>query len=246
VSLHLSHLSLDLAAVTADAGGADLPRAVRDHLAGCPTCAAEVAASRAAASAEAAGPTPAWLDLIRVAPPPAPPAAPPRREGALRRLRWWLLPIPAAAALAAAALLLGPATPPADLAAGDVRETGVPAVTVYVKRGDRVDAWDGRSPVRPGDRLRVGVRGAGFAHLSVASLQPGVDPAVLYAGPAAPRGETLLPLSFLVDGGGPAEDLSVILSPEPVPPAAHARPPGAPPRRGEWTTRLHLPKEPTP
>jgi len=244
VSQHPSHLSLDLAAVAAPAGDADLPRALRDHLAGCPACTAEVASRRAAAGAE---PAPAWLERVRVAPlPPTGPAAPPRRGRTLLALRWWLLPIPAAAALAAAALLLRPATAPTDLAGGDVREKGLPAVTVYVKRGDRVDAWDGRSPVRPGDRLRVGVRGAGFAHLSVASLQPGVDPAVLYAGPAAPRGETLLPLSFLVDAGGAAEDLSVILSPEPVAPAAHARPPTTPPRRGEWITRLHLPKEPTP
>jgi len=238
---HPSHLALDLAALAAEAG---VPREVADHLAGCAVCAAEVAGRRAA---EAAAPVPAWLDRVRVAPlPPAPARNAPHAAGAGRRLRWWLLPIPAAAALAAAVVLLVPPRPATDLPAGEVREKGSPAVVVYVKRGERVEPWDGRSPVRPGDRLRVAVRGAGFAHLSVAALQPDADPAVLYAGPAAPRGETLLPLSFLVDAGGTAEELSVILSPEPVAPAAHTRPPGQPSRRGEWTTRLHLAKEPTP
>jgi hypothetical protein len=235
VTDHPSHLVIDLAAL-----GGEVPDQVTRHLETCPSCAATVAARRTDE------PLPAWAGSVRVAPAPVAISPPLRRDAPSRpRLRWWLLPLPAAVALSVAIVLLrgesqsGPAV-------DAIREKGAPAVAVYLKRGGTVATWDGRSPVRPGDRLRLGIRGGGFAHLSVASLQPGSAPALLYAGPLEPRGETLLPISFRVDAAGGAEELSVILSPRPVDAATHARAalPTAPP--GLWTALVHIPKDTAP
>jgi hypothetical protein len=234
VSLHPSPYALDLAAL-----GGEPPVEVARHLETCPTCAGIVAARRAAEA------LPAWAEKIRVAPAPGPVRTlADRAISTARRWRWWLLPLPAAATLAALVFALRPG-PPGDLT-DELREKGAPKVTVYVKRGDQVATWDGHSSIQPGDRLRLGVRGAGFANLSVASVEPGADPMVLFNGPVEPKGETLLPLSFRVDDGGGSEDLSIILSSRPVLPAAHARTTVPPTLQGEWTTRLHLPKETAP
>lgn len=230
MTTHPSHLALDLVAL-----GGDAPSDVVRHLESCPACAATVAARRTCE------PLPAWAEPLHAAPAPRPR---PLSSTVWHRLRWWLLPLPVAAALAAAVVLVRP-IPQAGPAGDSIREKGLPAVAVYVKRGDEVATWDGHTPVQPGDRLRLGIRGGGFAQLSVASLQPGGVPVVLYAGPLEPRGETLLPLSFRVDAAGSAEDLSIILSPRPVAPAAHTQAAGQPVPPGAWTARLHLPKEAT-
>jgi hypothetical protein len=222
VSEHPSQYALDRAAL-----GAPVPPEVAAHLARCAPCASAIAARRAA------DPPPPWLESVRLAPARA------------SRRRWgWLLPIPALAALAVAVPLAFRGDPAPGRGGDGAREKGAPAVTVYVKRGEQVAAWDGRTPIRPGDRLRVGVRGAGYAHLSVASLSaaPG-EPALLYAGPLAPTGETLLPLAFRVDGRGRAEVLSVIASEEPVGLSAHGEPPDRARARGTWSVRLSIAKE---
>lgn len=222
MSEHPSQYALDRAAL-----GAPVPPEVAAHLARCAPCAATIEARR---SPEAPVP---WLARVRL-------AAAPRR----RRRWWWLLPIPALAALAAAVPLVLRSAHVAAPGGEATREKGTPIVTVYVKRGEAVTAWDGRTPLRAGDRLRVGVRGPGYAHLSVASLPSPGAPVLLYAGPLAPSGgETLLPLSFRVDGAGQAEVLSVIASGEPVGLGAHAEPPERVRQRGAWTVRLQLPKE---
>lgn len=227
MSEHPSPYALDRVAL-----GAPPPAGVAAHLSACARCASELEVRRGAE-----GPSPPWLAAVRASPAPRP------------RRRWaWLLPVPA---LAVVGIVLAVALRPAQVAqvapgADATREKGGPAVTVYVKRGDAVSAWDGRSPVRPGDRLRVGVRVAGYAHLSVASLPSPGAPALLYSGPAAPGGETLLPLSFRVDAAGPAEVLSVIASGEPIALSAHAEPPERVRERGAFAVRLQLPKEVAP
>jgi hypothetical protein len=65
-------------------------------------------------------------------------------------------------------------------------------------------------------------------------------PALLYQGPLQERGETLLPLSFRVEGQEGAEEVSVILSRSPVPLSAHG---AAGPAPGRWSHRLRLAKE---
>jgi hypothetical protein len=236
VTHHPSHLVIDRVAI-----GGEVPAEVARHLETCEACAATVAARR---SAE---PLPAWAGSLRVAPAPAPSLPGHRHAATTPRLpRWWLLPLPAALALSVAIVLLRGESQSGPALDDAIREKGSPAVVVYVKRGDAVVTWDGRSPVRPDDRLRLGIRGGGFANLSVASLQPGFAPAVLYAGPLEPRGETLLPLSFLVDAAGGAEELSVILSQRPVDAAVHARAASPPAPPGLWTELVHIPKDPTP
>jgi hypothetical protein len=217
---HPSQYALDRAAL-----GGPVDAAMSAHLDGCGRCAAIVAERREAPSA-----SPAWLDRVKVSGAPRPPW--------WRRLRW-VLPIPAVAALAA--LLAVVALP--RRSAETVREKGAPAVALYVKRGDAVSAWDGKSTIRPGDRLRVGVRGSGFAQVSVASVSPGGEPTVLYSGPVDRVGETLLPLSFRVEGAGATEVLSVALGARPIAPEEHVAPPGSRSRAGTWVIRLHIPKE---
>jgi hypothetical protein len=222
VSEHPTQYALDRVAL-----GAPAPADVAAHVGGCARCASELA-SRSAAE------PPGWLDAVKVSP---------RAPERARRGWWRLVPLPAlavaTAALVAVVLRVGP---PRD-ANDATRPKGTPDVVVYVKRGEQVGAWDGRAPVRPGDRLRVGIRGSGYAHLSIASLASAGEPALLYAGPLAPTGETLLPLAFRVDARGGAEVLSVIASPEPVALAAHAEPPERVRGRGAWSVRLRLPKE---
>jgi hypothetical protein len=221
VTEHPSPYALDRAAL-----GAPPPPAAAEHVERCARCTSVLARD--------AGEPPAWLEAVKVGP------RPPERP---RRGWWRLLALPAlagaTAALVAVVLRVGPGRPP-DAA---TRPKGTPEVVVYVKRGERVAAWDGRAPVRPGDRLRVGVRGSGYAHLSVASLAPAAEPALLYAGPLAPAGETLLPLAFRVDGRAGAEILSVIAAAEPVALSAHAEAPERVRARGAWSVRLQLAKE---
>jgi hypothetical protein len=219
---HPSHLALDRVAL-----GARVEADVAEHVRACARCGAIVAERHLPID------PPPWLASVKV------------RPGAERTRAWrrfgWLVPIP----LAAVALALALVHPPQS--GETARAKGAPAVTVYVKRGDQVAAWDGRTPVVPGDRLRVGVRAAGYSHLSVASVPPAPDqPALLYAGPLAPTGETLLPLAFRVDERGRAEVLSVIASPEPIGLSAHADPPERVRERGGWTVRLQIPKEQMP
>jgi hypothetical protein len=220
MTAHPSQYALDRAAL-----GAPVDAALSAHLEACGRCAGIVAARREAPSS-----APPWLDRVNVSRAPEP--------RWWHRLRW-VLPIPAVAALAAVLAVAYLPRPDAEPA----RAKGAPAVALYVKRGDTVSAWDGKSRIRPGDRLRVGVRGAGYAQVSVASVPPLGDPTVLYSGPVERVGETLLPLSFRVEGAGAAEVLSVVLGTRPIAPAEHASPPGPARRTGVWAIRLQLPKE---
>jgi hypothetical protein len=215
---HPSEYALDRAAL-----GAAAPD-VGAHLARCARCSGVVAARRAP------GEPPAWLASVKI--------GPERR----RRRRWWILPIPLLAAAAAMIVAVHGGTIRGGVAG--IREKGAPRVTVFVKRGDAVVAWDGRAPIRPGDRLRLSVRAPGYAQVSIASLASPDAPAVLWAGPLERDADTVPPLSFRVDAQGTREVLSVVLSMQPVTPWQH----GAVPRRDDrvWSVRLDIPKEVAP
>lgn len=219
MNAHPSQFALDRVAL-----GAPVAPSCSDHVAGCARC-AEIVASRRAAPVR-----PAWLEQV-----PSPRV---RRRPRPLALRWPILLPVATAALIAVALL--PGLRPDD---GGIREKGVPQVSVYLKRADAVVAWDGHTPVRGGDRLRLGIRAPGFTHVSVASVPPSPAlPSVLYAGELSAGGETLLPIGFRVDEWGDAEVLSVVITTHPVPPGAHdGRSLGG--RDASWTTRITLPKE---
>lgn len=218
---HPSHYALDRAAL-----GAPLEPAAARHVSGCARCSGIVASRRAATA------PPPWLDAV---PPP------PRAERPSSGWPRWLAVVPVAAALAAAVVLL----PVERTGTGDaVRAKGAPVVAVYLKREGAVVAWDGRTPVRGGDRLRLGIRGAGFAHVSVATVpRAPAPPEILYAGPVAPDGETLLPAAFRVDGRGDEEVLSILLGAAPLPAERHATRCGALPPDRCWATRIALPRE---
>jgi hypothetical protein len=193
------------------------PGELADHLAGCAGCRAYLE-HRTRVPA-----IPAWL-------------------GARPRSRRWGLALAAATTvLAAAACLLFVVRPRMTDPAADEREKGTPVVTIYLKRDDHVSVWDG-GPIRPGDQLRLQVRGGGFRHVSVASLPAGGPPQILYAGVLEGDGPHLLPLSFQADAEGDREVLSVVLGPGELAPAAHLLSP-LHPMNGLWTTRLTMTKE---
>lgn len=216
--VHPSSFRLDAIAL-----GEPPDEAVARHLHECSRCAARLVEARRPT------PLPPWLNDL---------ARPPRR----RLLGEWRLAVALAPALAAVATiglfaLRGP---------DQVREKGAASVALYLKRGDAVSTWNGRSPLRPGDRLRIGIRGAGYGHVSIAVIPAsGGAPAVLYAGPLSERGESLLPISFRVDSPPRKEVLSVIVGDDPVAPAEHV---ASPPRsRGKrWAIRITLPEESPP
>jgi hypothetical protein len=228
-STHPSNYAIDRAAL-----GAAVDATFSAHVSGCARCAGLLAARRRPADVEP------WVATVRVRPRS-------RRSPAaamLKRLRWALLPAIGAVAVGVAAISL-PAFRDGLAASDATRAKGTPQVAVYVKRAEVVAPWDGRSPVRPGDRLRIGVRADGFAHVSVASVpSPSGAPAVLYDGALAPRGETLLPLSFRVDDRGASEVVSVVLSARAIAPSEHLTETGV--DRGVWHARLVLPKEVAP
>jgi hypothetical protein len=197
-----------------------VPDAALDaHLAGCARCRGYVQAL-----GEAPAP-PAWLEGV-----PAPATRAPRRP-------WMALSL-AFAAAAVLVVALPRAWRPPD---AGVREKGAPVLAVHLKRGAAVFVWDGRTPLREGDRVRLEVHGAAYRFVSVATAgAAGAGPAVMYAGPLAAQGATLLPMSFRVSGAGDEEVLDVLLAKAPIAAEAHARP--APPEDG-WRQRLVLPRE---
>jgi hypothetical protein len=241
---HLSFLALD---------GLRLGRAPeageRAHLAGCADCAGYLQAGAGAAAPA----VPAWLSRAALPGSPAGNASAraQRARPMLRPWQWLLAFAPTAGAAALWLLVVRPQPParpttqspaPALSPLDGVREKGTPVVHLYVKRDALVFAWDGKQPVRPGDRLQLDVRRAGFRFVSVAAL-PRSDqpPQLLYQG-ALDAGRPLLPVSFRVDDRGTEEVLSVILGRDPVPAELHAL--AGPPEgeAGTWRQILMLEK----
>jgi hypothetical protein len=221
----------------------------RRHLASCAACAGHLAAGPEQAAAST---RPAWLAAL----PPA--AAGAQAPPARRSRRWWAWLLPLAPVMAGLVILAGRPHPPAgsdhrslvqggrDGVRGGVREkAGAPALRLFIKRGAAVFAWDGRSAVRPGDRLRLELRPAGYGFVSVAGRSGDQQvPAVLYDGALDSGAGSLLPVSFRVDDRGTEEVLSVILGRAPVPPRLHAEADVPASEARTWRQILVLPKQP--
>ena len=195
---HPSYLELDRLYAT---GGEAAAASLSEHVVACAECREHLAEL-----ARSAGEQPAWLGAMALA---APRPRPRRR-----------LAIPAAAVVAALsmaallALTLRPAVPTvtgAGEGAEALREKGEPAVAVYVLRDRHVIRWDGREPLRAGDRLRLEVAGAGYAHVAVATPSAGGGLALLYTGSLEARAPVLLPASWEVDRVPGPEILHVVL-----------------------------------
>jgi hypothetical protein len=247
---HLSFFALDGLRL-----GRSPVAAEREHLGGCQACADHL---RRPAPGEV---VPGWLAQAEPSPVRAPARAGAGDPGGARRSLWWAGFGASSLAAAAAVLLLvrppgsRPARPTFEESAarsvvtalgGGVRAKGtVPATRLYVKRGDDVWVWDGQTPIRPGDRLRLELQAAGYSHVSVASTPtPGQGSVVLHQGDLR-EGAGLLPISFRVDAQGTREIISVILADQPVAAVwhtdagAHLLPPGS----ASWRQVLILPKE---
>jgi hypothetical protein len=94
---------------------------------------------------------------------------------------------------------------------------GGPVLWLYVKRGDRVQLWNGSDPVMPGDLLQLKVQPDRFKHISVfgANKTPGGYTS-LYDATITSGQPTALPFSFKVDAESRDEPLLVVLGPESV------------------------------
>jgi hypothetical protein len=222
-SQHPSHLELDRLLL----GQPSAP--VEDHVAACASCRSYVEEQRQEL------PIPPWLRLVGA----------PRLEKASwfarRRARLLLVVAPAMAAVALLVIVLLPLRTSPDA----IVEKGGPMVSAFIKRGERVWLWDGRSPIRPGDLLRLEVASGGYRFISVASLtDEGTLSEVLFAGPARRIGTTPLPLSWRVDPAGTAERLSVVLANHSLDAAEHEKllsQPATEPRDA-FRTQLTFPK----
>jgi hypothetical protein len=101
--------------------------------------------------------------------------------------------------------------------AGSSSVKGGPAASIIVKRGERVFRWDGKSPVRPGDGLRLETRPAGFTrvlvvHQPAGRKGPGRKLEVLYTGRLRATERQMLPAAWKVDDAPGPERLWMILS----------------------------------
>ena len=194
------------------------------HLAKCARCRAHVD------GLDQVPAVPAWLEQA--------PVEPRQRWAVLRPRMWAVLSLAGAAAIALLVL-----RPRPSLDGDGSRAKGDPVITVHLKRGEIVSRWDGRTPLRAGDRLRLQIDGSRFRFVSVAALAPGAVPQVLYAGALESRGTTLLPLSFRVEGVGDREVIDLVLAPTPPGAELHARPETP---TGIWRQKLVLPREKNP
>jgi hypothetical protein len=92
---------------------------------------------------------------------------------------------------------------------------GQPAVTVWFKRGEAISAWDGKSPVRAGDAVRLEAMPAGYPYLTVVSAAGG-DLTTLFAAKADPTGKPTLTPAWRLDAVGRQEHLAVLFTRAPV------------------------------
>ncbi len=213
----------ELDAAVAESADAPL-RTAAHHLRGCMTCQDYLASLRQ----RAAAPMPAWVSALSTST-----KRPSLWQRFLRALQPQLLFPVAATAAAGLALIVatqggtgsstaklsGPSAP----ADPELRPKGGPSVVVFIKRGDKVTQWDGRTRLRAQDRIRLQVAGAGYSQVTVALQQPG-GAQVLYSGDLPAAAPTALPVSWEVSGQGPSEVLAVILSPQRLTEASPSRP----------------------
>jgi len=90
------------------------------------------------------------------------------------------------------------------------RAKGQPSFAVWVVRPEATTLWDGRSPLRSGDRLQLRLASAGFTQL-VVGVEQGGHWEQLFEGPVNAEGETQLPQSWLVDDHDAVMRLGVLL-----------------------------------
>jgi hypothetical protein len=228
-SAHPSSLALDRHAL-----GLEQPE-VAAHVAGCEACRAHVA------GVEPATELPAWA--LRLEPRRAPGFAWWPRAPRLRALRWGVLAFASAFVLWRAAGHFTPGPSRAGNYVGNyVGTKGDPVLWLYVKRGERVELWNGSDPVHPGDLLRLKVQPDRYQHISVfGRTRSPHDYVRLYDAPVASGQPTALPFSWKVDAQPGDETLLVILGPASVSPAEIADILA----RGEgryWSRRLSLAK----
>jgi hypothetical protein len=245
-SSHPSYLELDRYHLGGEAGGSP---SLRAHLAGCPRCAGYLTALR---STRDSG-TPEWLARLSAVPPRTQGlgSSPGARSTGRRWIRRAAVTLLASSA-AAVVLALPRSGPPLRPEPPLLLEKGEPAVTVFLKRAERVWQWDGRSVLRPGDRLRLKISAAGYGYVAIGA--PDAEPhrvRLLYEGPLTSSGpDTLLPSSWEVDAQPGPEVLHVLLSREPLPKKELQRAPGSaelPDSTGAvWRKTLVLPKERAP
>lgn len=184
------------------------------HLEECTVCAAHVGRCQQPV------PVPAWVREIKQ----------PRKP---LWLRWIALGTLATAALAIAVLPRGNY---------EVTAKGTPSLAVYLRRGERISLWDGVQPLQPGDAVQLKLQAAGFARVTVGSIDGG-EVHSLYEGATSPNAATLLPDAFTLDASARDESLLVVFSQRPVTleelRAARA---GQPRDARLWTTVLDLTK----
>ena len=220
--------SLELDRYSLGEAGAD----VTAHVAGCETCRAWLAEGAPSAV------VPAWARRLS-----------PRRRPrpALRGWRGVGVGV-GVAALACAALLLAVKGHPGDRLiasrAGDgyVGVKGGPDLRLYVKRGERIEVWNGSDPVVAGDRLRLMIQPGPFPHVSVFAARTGAAGAYtrLYEAPVTRGQPAALPLSWLVDGRPGGDTLVVVLAAGAVAPADVATVLAAGDGGGRWVRRFVL------
>ncbi|NMO17534.1 hypothetical protein HPC49_25415 [Pyxidicoccus fallax] len=223
---HPSFLELDRAALGLRSAELD------QHVETCARCGAYLA--RVMNRSE---PIPAWART---------PPAPDTRVGGWRGWLPRAWPVLATAAVAAvlALVVVVPKSPVQDGPAY-IAPKGIPAVAVYIKRGEQVFVWDGQASLVPEDLIRLKVASQEHAYVTVAAGAPAWT--VLFAGPLSAEPETALPTSWRVDAAGSEEVLRVIFSTEPLPADETVRLFSEAPRTEKlWTTELRLPKSTSP
>lgn len=180
------------------------------HLTTCAECRRHVEA------VSAAEPVPAWvleasrllLSSSRPLESSTPLEASTPLQSSRPRRTWWR-PLGLAAAVAASLVIfLWPASPPSTA-------KGAPAVTVWLKRGDTIAAWDGRSPLRSGDDIRLEAAPGDFGYVTVVSTAS-EKPTALFQAKVDPSGKPTLSPAWRLDGQGTEEHLAVLFTREPV------------------------------
>lgn len=193
--------------------GAPVDADLHQHVAGCQVCREHVAKTRAPVS------PPSWLSTVT--------APPPRRS---------YLPLAALAAGLAAIVAVSAHTPEPRLSA-----KGLPAVTVWVKRGEHVIPWTSEGPVREGDALRLEVAPGDYRYVTVLE-QDATGQRTLFETHVSPEGKPTMTPAWEFDGEGQGPHLVVLLSRAPLSEAG-ARSAVGRRDREIWTIDEVLPKE---
>jgi hypothetical protein len=193
---HPSYLALDRASLGV------VSDALRQHLERCAACADYVRRIDQAGTEEGLG------EVKR------------RIQRSHRTTRRWLGAASFAVAAAAGVLVVAGIRPQPELPVQQpyTGEKGFTSVWIYVRHGTSTALWDGRSPVFPGDRLRLKVDPGRFKRVEVYSTKDPHRPELLYEGTVRSGESKTLPEAWEVDAEPGAEHLLVVFSSEKVKP----------------------------